>query len=151
MKKLIVLKCTALFASILTASAASAAMVGQWSNDMFIIRSNVYGSTPGALYNTVGFCIKADHTYYVTAQAYGSIAGTGKWIQNGNKVFMHGNSGRTNEYMWAHELNRVDSTHLAGNSNLWTLPTNSDFRDQYFSNQFKYVGATCLPPAPNSY
>lgn len=151
MKKLSAFKCTALLASILATGAANAALVGQWSADFYVIQSNFLTNVPGALYNTAGFCVKADNTFYLTAQAIGSASGQGKWIQKGNKVFMHGNFGRANEYLWASELNRVDTTHVAGNAQQWTLPTNPDFRDQYFSSQWKYVGATCLPPATNSY
>lgn len=151
MKKFSLFKCTALLAGILTAGAANAALVGQWSADEFVIKSNTPPTQPGTLINKVGYCLKSDNTYYVTAQLYGSVAGSGKWTQSGKKVFLHGNFGRTNEYMQAGEMNRVDSTHLTGNWQLWTLPTNPDYRDQYISSQWKYVGATCLPPAPNSY
>lgn len=151
MKKLSAFKCTALLAGILAASAANAALVGQWSGDFFVIKSNFGANQPGALYNTAGFCIKSDNTWYLTAKSLGSASGSGKWTQSGKKIFLHGNLGRADEYMLAGELNRVDSTHLAGNWNQWTLSTNPDYRDQYFSSQLKYVGATCLPPATNAY
>lgn len=150
MKKLSVLKCTALLAGVLAAGAANAALVGQWSADIYIIQSNFGPTQPGAYYVTSGVCIKADNTYYLTAEKIGttpiaSTPGSGRWIQSGNKVFMHGSHGPQQDYHWAIELNRVDATHFTGNSQQWTLPTNPDFRNQYLSNQFKYVGATCLP------
>lgn len=155
MKKISALKHAALVAGLLAANIANAALVGQWSADVFVIKSNISPTEAGAYVVTTGICIKSNNTYYLTAEKFGttpvpSTPGAGRWIQSGNKVFMHGSQGGSNELNWALELNRVDATHLTGNSQRWNTPSNPVLVNQYFSNQLKYVGSTCLPPTSST-
>jgi hypothetical protein len=141
MKKISAIKLSTLFVGILAANAASAAFgEGYWKVDFYDLKTKAYSVTQNA-------CLKADKTFYFKMDFNTTFAGHGMWISQNGNVFVHGNWGNSNEYSNSAQMSRVDSTHGTGYWQQWTAPGISDVRNNYSSNKWTFLSATC-PPTP---
>jgi hypothetical protein len=120
-----------LFLAISLPTIANAAFPeGQWTSSTYILGT-------GAVYATVGFCIKPTGKWYLTSASSGS----GNWVMKGDNIYLHGNL--TTGYNESAELIRINSSLLTGHWQEWL---DNGSANLYFTVKWTRTSATCLAP-----
>ena len=100
--------------------------------------------TTKAPFNTVGICIKADHSWYATSDRTGS----GRWLMNGTKLLWRGDySGGLHD---AAVLDAPLTTAMSGPLMQWvtgtTDTTNTATENVFGASTWRFTSATCDRP-----
>ena len=125
----------ALVATAFGSSIASAdPTAGQWTAVVTTV-------TTKAPFNTVGICIKADHTWYATSDRTGS----GRWLMNGNKLLWRGDyAGGLHD---AAVLDAPLTTAMSGPLMQWvtgtTDTTNTATENVFGASTWRFQNAKC--------
>jgi hypothetical protein len=118
----------------LATTAEAAFPEGQWAVD-------TYKDSNGTLYSTVGICIKAGGTWYLTTPV--ESTGSGHWYIKGNDVHLHGNLHANAELNESIELTKVNSKLLTG---FWQEWLDDGSFNLYNTTKWTFTSATCLSP-----
>ncbi|MDP2902099.1 MAG: hypothetical protein Q8N96_03200, partial [Methylovulum sp.] len=96
----------------------------------------------GKLYSTIGICVKADGTWYLSTPV--ESTGSGHWSMNGNDIHLHGNLHLDLGLNESVELTKINQKLLTG---YWQEWVDDGSFNLYTTTKWAFASTTCLPPA----